>query len=236
MKPPAEGEIIIPSRFRGPATSGNGGYTCGLVAGLVEGDAEVTLRAPPPLDRPLRVDRSDGSVAVYDGDTLIAQAGRCEWEIEIPDPPTLEEATAASARYAGFERHAFPECFVCGTARPDGLAVFAGPVEGRDLVASPWTPDGSLPAEAGELAPEMVWASLDCPGAWAEERHLESEPVVLGRMAARIMSAVRVGEQYITVGWPIGRDGRKLFAGTALFSADGTVCGCARQTWIVLGR
>ena len=32
--------------------------------------------------------------------------------------------------------------------------------------------------------------------------------------------------------WPLGEDGRKLYAGTALFSADGELLALARQTWI----
>jgi hypothetical protein len=35
------------------------------------------------------------------------------------------------------------------------------------------------------------------------------------------------------IGWPLGKAGRKLFAGTALF-AGGTLCGYSRQTWVVL--
>lgn len=49
--------IVIPRRFRGPLTSGNGGYTCGLLAGIVGGEAEVTLRLPPPLERRRRSTR-----------------------------------------------------------------------------------------------------------------------------------------------------------------------------------
>jgi hypothetical protein len=61
--------IVIGRRFRGPAGSGNGGSTCGLVAGLLNADTvEVTLRLPPPLDVPLRVERADDSVRVLDGD------------------------------------------------------------------------------------------------------------------------------------------------------------------------
>ena len=32
--------------------------------------------------------------------------------------------------------------------------------------------------------------------------------------------------------WPLGEDGRKLYAGTALFAADGALLALARQTWI----
>ena len=55
--------IVIEPRFRGPARFPNGGYTCGLVAGLLDADtAGVTLRLPPPLDTPLLVERLDDAV------------------------------------------------------------------------------------------------------------------------------------------------------------------------------
>jgi hypothetical protein len=227
--------IVIPSRFRGPVDSGNGGYTCGVVAAAAGGEVEVTLRRPPPLDRPLTVERDGRGIRVLDGDLLVAEAVPAEWSLEVPDPPAWGEAEAASARYGGFERHAFPECFVCGTGRPDGLRIFAGPVAGRDLVAAPWIPDDSLPTQPdGALAPEMIWSALDCPGAWAVERHMEDQPVVLGRMVAAVTGSIRAGDRAIAAGWELGREGRKLFSGTALFAVDGTQLGRARQTWIVL--
>ena len=61
--------LIIPSRFRGPPNSGNGGYVAGAIAERfpVRPDAhddaavEVTLRAPIPLDTPLEVQCSGES-------------------------------------------------------------------------------------------------------------------------------------------------------------------------------
>mgnify|MGYP000376208394 CR=1 FL=1 len=35
--------------------------------------------------------------------------------------------------------------------------------------------------------------------------------------------------------WPLGQDGRKLFAGTALATAQGAVLARARAVWIALG-
>ena len=55
-------EITIPKRFCGPPTSGNGGYSCGRLAAFVQGPAEITLRAPPPLDTKLSIERHDGVV------------------------------------------------------------------------------------------------------------------------------------------------------------------------------
>ncbi len=47
--------VVIARRYRGPAESGNGGYVCGRLAQHAGGEAEVTLRLPPPLGRPLTV-------------------------------------------------------------------------------------------------------------------------------------------------------------------------------------
>ena len=57
-------QITIPKRFCGPPDSGNGGYVCGLLAGYVSGGSEVTLRMPPPLERPLDIVR-EGDVIFF---------------------------------------------------------------------------------------------------------------------------------------------------------------------------
>lgn len=227
--------FTIARRFRGPEESGNGGYTCGMVANFVDGQAEVTLRKPPPLDRPLTVEWVHGGVEVFDGKTLIAQGRSVDTDLDVPEPPTLEEAVAARERYTGYRTHAFPTCFVCGTDRADdGLMIHAGQVEGRDVWASPFMPDPTLPANDGMLEPEMVWSALDCPGAWAVERATKDQPVVLGRMTARLEREAPLDQAYIAIGWPIGGEGRKLFSGTALFDGDATRYGWALQTWIIL--
>jgi hypothetical protein len=46
-------QLRVDRRFCGPPNSGNGGYTCGLVANFIDGPAEVILRRPPPLNRQL---------------------------------------------------------------------------------------------------------------------------------------------------------------------------------------
>ena len=67
--------LVIPSRFRGPPGSGNGGYVCGRIAAYVDGPVTVTLRRPPPLATPMAVERDEeGSVRMHHGRTLIAEA------------------------------------------------------------------------------------------------------------------------------------------------------------------
>jgi hypothetical protein len=218
--------MIVPGRYNGPPDSGNGGYTCGLVAGILGGVAEVTLRLPPPLDRELEVVRADGRVEIRDGEALVAEAKPAEVDADVPTLVSVEVAAEASSRYAGFLHHAYNTCFVCGPGRDDGLGVYAGPVEGRPgLVASPWTP-------GPEVRPELVWAALDCPSGWAVD-DFQREGVLLGRMAAEIDRLPTPGEPHVIVGWRVGEDGRKRFAGSALLTAGGEVLARARSTWIV---
>ena len=106
------------------------------------------------------------------------------------------------------------------------MRVYAGPVEGRPgLVASPWTP-------AADVAPELVWAALDCPSGWAVD-DFQREGVLLGRMATEIDRLPTPGEPHVVLGWRIGGDGRKRFAGSALLTGDGEVLARSRSTWIV---
>jgi hypothetical protein len=214
-------EIVIDPRFNGPPGSANGGYTCGRVAGLLgAGSAEVTLRRPPPLGVPLRW---DGEV-LWDGDLVVAEARAAELELDVLPPPSWEEAEEARPGFAGFREHAFPTCFVCGPERAagDGLRIFAARSNG--FVAATWTPD--------EPSPELAWASLDCPGAYALEWTGRSD-MLLGRLHGRLDRVPEPGERCLVVGWPLEWDGRKGYAGTALWSADrGELLACARATWI----
>src|SRR5690349_15896334 len=129
---------MIERRYCGPPDSGNGGYSCGVVAALLDQPAEVTLRRPPPLDRPLAVERAGDGVRVLDGDQPVAEARPAALALEVPPPPSFAEATAATEHYRWRERHPFPTCFVCGPARApgDGLCIFPGAVAGRELAAA----------------------------------------------------------------------------------------------------
>ncbi len=52
---------------------------------------------------------------------------------------------------------------------------------------------------------------------------------VLGRLAARIDHLPHAGEPCVVLAWPLGEDGRKLYAGTVLYGQDGRVLGAARH-------
>lgn len=228
--------IYIHKRFCGPPDSGNGGYVCGLVAQHVSGIAEVRLLKPPPLERYLDVAAADGGVVLKDGESVIAQGKPAELDLEIPSPPSFDQALLASRNYVCAEDHFFPTCFVCGPGRGenDGLRIFPGKVEDRDMVASAWVPDETLVDDANRVRPEFVWASLDCPGAFAV-LGTTVKPIVLGSLTAEILHTPLRGQRCIAIGWEISRQGRKRLAGTALFSDSGDILARARAVWIEIG-
>jgi hypothetical protein len=225
--------VVIPSRFRGPTTSGNGGYTCGVVASFVGGTAEVMLRRPPPLERPLTIEHRDG-VVLLDGAEVVAHGKPATLDLAVPAPPSFEAAEAKARRYTGLRQHPFPECFTCGPAREvgDGLRIFAGREKGDPLVAAPWVPDSSMCDARGRVDPRILWAALDCPGYFAIE---SGETAVLGKMTADTSGDVRAKERCVVVGWSLGHEGRKLHTATALFSEAGDLIGRSRQVWVKIG-
>jgi hypothetical protein len=238
-------EIRIDRRFCGPPDSGNGGYACGLVAAHVDGPAEVTLRLPPPLEIPLTVAFGDsGSVRVLDGDALVAEGirrGEEDLGIDVPQPISVadaERAAATSQLHEHPEEHPFPTCFVCGPQRApdDGLHVLVGPVAGRGVAADAWSPATDLAGADGVVRPEFVWAALDCSGgvgSWLADP-IDGNPFVLGRMAVTIGGPVRAGAPHSAVGWRAAHDGRKVTAGSAIFTGDGGLVATGLATWVQL--
>jgi hypothetical protein len=223
--------LVIPQRFNGPLENGNGGYTAGAVAAFVEGEvAEVSLRRPVPLETELAVNReTDGSARVLDGDGLIAE-GRPLAELDLDPPPVVGagEARDAADRYRGLVDGPFSRCFVCGRAREDSLGVFAGEVEGRDVVASPWTPPQWAAGADGLVRPEIVWAVLDCPTFFAAYMRGGLPISFLVSQAARIDAPVKAGEEHVVIGWPLEAEGRKRHAASAVLSAAGEPLALAR--------
>jgi hypothetical protein len=225
--------VRIASRFCGPPSSANGGYTAGSVAAALGGTVEVTLRSPPRLEHELALQVSAESARLDDAELLVAEARRATLDVAPPRAVTFEAAQEAAQRYVGFERHHFPGCFVCGPARApgDGLRIFPGTTLEGDQVVAPWVPDASLADAGGRVRDEFRWAALDCAGYFAIAA--PDYPVaLLGRMTATLFGELSVGERCVVHGAPLLRDGRKLQAVTALYGSDGALRGLARQVWI----
>ena len=232
--------IVIPRRFNGPPDSGHGGWSSGAVARYVDGPAEVTLRAPPPLEHPLAVERDGDAVTVRDGGTVVAEGRPAEVELEVPEPVSLEEAREANReghRLFG-PVHPFPTCFVCGPDRPppEGIGMLVAPVDGGRVMAADCTAHESLAGDDGHVAPEAVWALLDCPSSMPVMNEGCDPPIVLARMAASIERPMEVGTPHVAIGWAVEVDGRKRHSGSALFTPEGELVAKARALWIELRR
>lgn len=228
-------EIVINRRFRGPPNSANGGYACGVVGEGIEGDATATLRRPPPLDVPLSLVGDPAQSRLFDGEDLVGEAVADSLDIVVPAGPDFETALAASRGYAGFDSHPFPTCFVCGPERDpgDGLRIFPGHLDGSVVVAAPWQTDESLSGADGLVHRRHVWAALDCPSYFGLD---DAPTALLGRLTARIDRLPAIGEPLVAIGWPMGGEGRKHYAGSALLDAAGEEVAAAAATWIELDR
>ena len=239
--------LLVPVRYRGPATSGNGGYVAGALAHEL-GDTgtrsvTVTLRQPPPLEATMRVTANAAGLELTFGGAVVAQAALGDRSIEPVEAVSWDEAVAASASYPGHTSHPFPTCFVCGTDRPDGLRIFPGQVssarDGLTRVAAPWVPDETLAADYHEYddpAPRAclaaTWAALDCVGGWAGD--LTERLMVLGQMTAIIDELPILGEQHVVAGEHRGTQGRKTFTAATLHDPDGRIVGRAEHVWLAV--
>ena len=234
-----EDEVIVTRQFRGPPNSGNGGYVCGLLASRLAGSTmTAVLRAPIPIDTPLRIAVEPGGARLTSlGGDLIAE-GRTVDPSDLPKapaPPSLEAAAEAGQSFVGLARVFHPVCFTCATDLEDGygLRVFVGQLAGaaEGVVAGPWTPHANFIGADGLISHEAVWGALDCPGsvAWVERG---GSGGLLGTMTCEIRRRPAASEACVVMAWPIERSGRKSIAGTALFSARGELMARSRQIWI----
>jgi len=229
--------VVIERRFRGPRDSAHGGYACGLLAQRVQDPgAAVSLRAPPPLERPLEIaGGEDGTLLLLDGGRLVAEAAPADPRLDLPSPVSRAEAEAASAACPWTDRHPFPGCFGCGTERSqeEAVAIHMGPVEGSDLFAAPWTPLVEFGGRDGAVAPLFVWSALDCPTASAAVL-ADAKPSVLARLEGRLLAPVKPGVTHTVVAWLLGHEGRKHRGAAAIFAPDGEPCAYSEGLWIEL--
>ena len=226
--------LTVAPRFCGPPGTANGGYLAGLFAQHAPTTVRVRLKRPIPLGVALQVaEGAAGGFELLHESQCLASATPDQLALEVPRAPDYLGAMDASRRYAGFEDHTFPGCFVCGPgrARGDGLRIFAGPCAGNTgLVAAPWVPDAALGLADGKVCPEFMWAALDCPGYFAARS--DGGIMFLGEFTAHVDRRVHVDEPCVLIGWLIDHSGRKYQVGTALFDEDGELCARARATWV----
>ena len=233
-------EVILDPVCNGPPGRGNGGYVSGVLAGYVAGDAEVRLSRGFPVATPLTIARGDdGSVrCLLDGEEL-GRARPVDLQLQVPAPPSLEDARAAAARFRFIHRSDPRGCYVCSPSRSagEGLRLFCGPlapaVSGGNLVAAVWGPGAQWCDDSGHIAPVHVWGALDCPGGYAIAELDPAGRYLLGSCTASLRRPLLPHKPCIVSSWEVAPPaGRKRFMGVAIHDADGELLACASQTWI----
>ena len=231
--------ITIAGQFRGPPSSGNGGYVSGLLAEEIDGPAKVMLRAIIPLDAPLTLAKTDGRLTLTGPDgTLVATAEPASADAlpSPPAPPSFADARAAQERFPFYDNRFHPICFTCSVSRGEGdaLRIFPGQIEGAapGHVASVWIPHPSFADADGTIADAITWAAIDCPGSVAWIARQGNGGGLLGTMTGEVLRRPRAGETTIVTAWPLTNEGRKYFSGVALFTPDGELLARGHQIWI----
>jgi hypothetical protein len=240
--------LTVDRRWRGPSSSGNGGWTCGSLAESLPGAPAVRVRLsiPPPLDTPLTVltepataDHGRAATA-YLADRLVARA------VEVPrvdpdhhpcPPVPFDIAMAAGTQFPGDAEHPFPECYVCGTSRAaeDGLHLRTGLLPfrpGQPRTGTAWIPSAALDSGDGRVDLATTWAVLDCPGGWSigfGDRYM-----VLGTMTATVLHRPRVTMPHVITGDLLHDQGKKALSSTALYDSAGTLLARATGLWITV--
>ncbi|MDH4248464.1 MAG: hypothetical protein OEW39_11690 [Deltaproteobacteria bacterium] len=235
-------EIRIADHFNGPPGMGQGGYSAGLLAQQFQGPVRVTLRKPIPLERDLQITHSqDGKAVLLDGEVVIAEAEPATLNFETLPAPGWEAAVRAAASYPGFTLHPYPTCFCCGHLRGegDGLRIFPAPLGERQPWAAPWEPYSSLGDEEGIIPAEIIWAALDCPSGWSAvslrgSALPEGGLLVTGQLSVEIMTPVHTDRRYITQGWVMEVQGRKITTASALYDDRGQCVARGQALWIVI--
>ncbi|HEX6064262.1 MAG TPA: hypothetical protein VFZ04_08590 [Longimicrobiales bacterium] len=232
-------QITIARRFRGPPDSANGGYACGLLGKHVHGAAQVRLHRPPPLDEPLTLDLgAHDHITLHKREHIIAEGVRTALAHHVPEAVNYDVAAEATRNFRWYHGHPFAGCFVCGPERQpgDGLCIYPGAVTNRDVVAAPWVPDVTIcDSEDQAVLPEVLWAALDCPS-WFGLLEFEAgiTGALLGQLSAHVLRRPKLAEKCVVIGWSRGREGRKLYGGAAVYTADGELLGSSYAIWIEL--
>ena len=227
-------EVVIDRRFCGPKNSGNGGYSAGLFAQLIDGPAAVMLKSPPPLNQPISLNETNGGYEASVGGRVVARIEPAKVAAQVPALP--DNAAVAAAHDAFLSdadgEHLIPFCFVCGDRREagDGLRIFSGPAPESPVNADFWTPGADLAGEDGLVRPEFLWAALDCPTCFA--LRLGSRLCLLGRHAVEIYRRPKPGERLIVAAWPVRAEGRKHFADGVLLDEAHDIIAACNALWI----
>jgi hypothetical protein len=234
--------VNVPSRYAGFPGQALGGYVGGLMSAAAGTPLEVTFRSAAPVETDLQLESAEaGAIRLSSGDQILAEGVPSKPAPETPPSVGIDAARAASKRYPGLAGHLIGACFCCGTERSpgDGLRIFPGPTGDGSLLAAPWTPEPIFAGPDGSVLDEIVWSALDCPSIWALVVAAPSDSadqIVTGRLTVEVTGHIQAGRPHVVLAWPVGAEGRRLFAGAALFAEDGQLLALSQQTCVRVDR
>jgi hypothetical protein len=122
--------------------------------------------------------------------------------------------------------------WVSSNQQDDGLRIFPGAMENTSTIAAPWIPTASLAGESGVIKSEFLWSALDCTGAFTLAPLPKGITTVLGELTVYIVDTLKFGEQCVVISWPLGSEGRKHYAGTAIYDPDNRLIALSRTVWL----
>ncbi len=236
--------VIIARRFCGPPDSGNGGYSCGVLPGSLLGGTAEGHAAHLAAARIVRMDvvRDGSGVHLMAGGQLVAEARPADLAMDAPPAPSLEEAIAGRVRaFRGASRTSIRRASCAGRSARRATGCASTPAQSRGATSrrplrSSRTPRSPTRERPG-CGARSAWAALDCPSVkfgfhcFGPFEGVRSFSGVSRRASTRFR---RVGDRCISVGWSLGRDGRKIHCGSALYAEDGALLAVGKATWIVL--
>jgi hypothetical protein len=228
--------VTIDRRFHSWEGVAHGGYIAGHLARRAGPTCEVTLRQAVPFDTQMQIaEDGKGRITLGTDGAVMARAEPTRFDVDVPRSVSFAEAAATAWNHASIPVHPTPTCFCCGYDRDegDGLRIWPGSLQGRKTVAAAWIPHPTFSGEDGNVAPQFVWAALDCPSFWGIVQSLPAMPnVVTIRLAGTVLRPVRTEEPHVVLGWPIEHRGRRMIGGSAILGPDGDLLAASRVTWL----
>ena len=255
--------VNLPTHFRGPPTSGNGGVAAGLYpclgAEALPDDVvqlHVRLHKPIPLNTDLdfqigEPENSKVDVSVTHDNAAVLSG----WVSSVSQEPLMTDETLSELRSHSvlssrqqlrFDQYVevpgpssadFAECFVCGPDARRGLRLRLRPVT-DEIFWKDWHPDQRW-EDKGLLASLPAIAALDCTS--AAGFHLngileQDESCLLGTYDAQLGPAAPINNSdgLRIISKTRDRDGRKIFTDIGLFSPNGAAHVLGKATWIVV--
>ena len=234
----------IPRQFCGPPFSSNGGYFCGIVASFFDRPVEIRLKAPPPLDTEMTIQRESDKARVFALGKLIAEVRPSD--VQPKPAPYISMEDAIRCSNTGLEgsriNHPFPGCFVCGPDRSegDGMHVFTGPKTGTPLYGAKWHAHPAWSSNGTDIDAHYVWSALDCPSSGpafsTSVTPGSNVAYVLGTLSIHIHQLPKVGNDYAIVCATDESHERLYRTRVSLYASDQSLLATGAAVWVQVPR